>query len=151
MERTNSAGKKKKKSKSEDRGSGYGQRVTGRKSMRNNYLDDDDFSVAPSMDQDVKSVVSVSFDDVYKRGRKVCIDTSRMDPGWMSDDNDHDDDDRNANNRTVLSLTIAFFLSLSLQCVVFIVFIIIAWFGSFCRCFYRDTQTDRSRIRSQTN
>lgn len=31
----------------------------------------DDFSVAPSMDQDVKSVVSVGFDDVYKRGRKV--------------------------------------------------------------------------------
>jgi len=33
--------------------------------------DDDDFSVAPSMDQDVKSVVSVSFDDVYQRGRKL--------------------------------------------------------------------------------
>ena len=44
-----------------------------RKSIRNapNHLDDDDFSVAPSMDQDVKSVVSVVFDDVYKRGRKV--------------------------------------------------------------------------------
>lgn len=35
------------------------------------YYDDDDFSVAPSMDQDVKSVVSVSFDDVYQRGRKL--------------------------------------------------------------------------------
>jgi calcium/calmodulin-dependent protein kinase I len=35
------------------------------------YVDDDDFSVAPSMDQDVKSVVSVSFDDVYQRGRKL--------------------------------------------------------------------------------
>jgi hypothetical protein len=48
-----------------------------RKSIRNasNYLDDDDFSVAPSMDQDVKSVVSVVFDDVYKRGRKVCCRT----------------------------------------------------------------------------
>lgn len=34
-------------------------------------MDDDDFSVAPSMEQDVKSVVSVSFDDVYKRGRKL--------------------------------------------------------------------------------
>lgn len=33
--------------------------------------DDDEFSVAPSMDQDVKSVVSVGFDDVYQRGRKV--------------------------------------------------------------------------------
>ena len=42
-----------------------------RKSMRNVCMDDDDFSVAPSMEQDVKSVVSVSFDDVYKRGRKV--------------------------------------------------------------------------------
>ncbi len=44
-----------------------------RKSIRNaaNGLDDDDFSVAPSMDHDVKSVVSVVFDDVYKRGRKV--------------------------------------------------------------------------------
>jgi hypothetical protein len=43
--------------------------------MRNNartmVYDDDDFSVAPSMDQDVKSVVSLVFDDVYKRGRKV--------------------------------------------------------------------------------
>jgi hypothetical protein len=42
-----------------------------RKSSRHTVLDDDDFSVAPSMDQDVKSVVSVGFDDVYKRGRKV--------------------------------------------------------------------------------
>jgi hypothetical protein len=52
-----------------------------RKSIRNaaNSLDDvapwmdqdDDFSVAPSMDQGVKSVDSVVFDDVYKRGRKV--------------------------------------------------------------------------------
>lgn len=62
MERTNSGGKKTKQSRS------TGSR---RKSMRNAYLDDDEFSVAPSMDQDVKSVVSVSFDDVYKRGRKV--------------------------------------------------------------------------------
>ena len=46
------------------------KRKSYRKSGRN-YLDDDDFSVAPSMDQDVKSVVSVSFDDVYQRGRKV--------------------------------------------------------------------------------
>lgn len=40
---------------------------------RHQYLDDDEFSVAPSMDQDVKSVVSVCFDDVYQRGRKVRI------------------------------------------------------------------------------
>ena len=48
---------------------------SGRKSsnkQRFNPCDDDDFSVAPSMDQDVKSVVSVSFDEVYARGRKVC-------------------------------------------------------------------------------
>ena len=38
---------------------------------RINPLDDDDFSVAPSMDQDVKSVVSVNFDEVYARGRKL--------------------------------------------------------------------------------
>jgi hypothetical protein len=44
-----------------------------RKSTRNVVMDDDDFSVAPSMDQDVKSVVTVGFDDVYKRGRKVCL------------------------------------------------------------------------------
>jgi hypothetical protein len=44
---------------------------SGRKSSRTTVLDDDDFSVAPSMDQDVKSHVSVGFDDVYKRGRKV--------------------------------------------------------------------------------
>ncbi|KAG7337841.1 serine/threonine protein kinase [Nitzschia inconspicua] len=44
---------------------------SGRKSTRTTVLDDDDFSVAPSMDQDVKSVVSVGFDDVYKRGRKL--------------------------------------------------------------------------------
>ena len=45
-----------------------------RKSLRltsRDYLDNDDFSVAPSMDRDVKSVVSVGFDDVYARGRKV--------------------------------------------------------------------------------
>jgi hypothetical protein len=47
------------------------KRKSYRKTGKNNYLDDDDFSVAPSMDQDVKSVVSVSFDDVYARGRKV--------------------------------------------------------------------------------
>ena len=34
-------------------------------------VDDDDFSVAPSMDHDVKSVVSISFDEVYQRGRKL--------------------------------------------------------------------------------
>ena len=44
-----------------------------RKSARNVGVDDDEFSVAPSMDQDVKSVVSVGFDDVYKRGRKVSL------------------------------------------------------------------------------
>lgn len=38
---------------------------------RTSRFDDDDFSVAPSMDQNVKSVVSVSFDEVYARGRKV--------------------------------------------------------------------------------
>lgn len=80
MERTYSAGKKKKKTKKvSDDGSGsvgptaFVPRKSTRKSMRNAYLDDDDFSVAPSMDQDVKSVVSVSFDDVYKRGRKVSL------------------------------------------------------------------------------
>jgi hypothetical protein len=46
------------------------RRKSTRKSARN-FVDDDEFSVAPSMDQDVKSVVSVSFDDVYARGRKV--------------------------------------------------------------------------------
>jgi hypothetical protein len=87
MDHTYSAGKKKKKgtAKPVDNGGGGGggggasvgaggAGIGGRpqrKSMRNVYLDDDDFSVAPSMDQDVKSVVSVSFDDVYKRGRKV--------------------------------------------------------------------------------
>ena len=38
--------------------------------------DDDsvaDFSVAPGMDSDVKSVVSVNFDHVYQRGRKVSV------------------------------------------------------------------------------
>jgi len=46
-----------------------------RKSIRNaaKEFDDDDFSVAPSMDRDVKSVSSVVFDDVYKRGRKVSL------------------------------------------------------------------------------
>jgi hypothetical protein len=38
---------------------------------RGSRFDDDDFSVAPSMDQDVKSVLSVGFDEVYARGRKV--------------------------------------------------------------------------------
>jgi hypothetical protein len=38
---------------------------------RSSRFDDDDFSVAPSMDQDVKSVLSVGFDEVYARGRKV--------------------------------------------------------------------------------
>jgi hypothetical protein len=46
------------------------RRKSTRKNARN-FVDDDEFSVAPSMDQDVKSVVSVSFDDVYARGRKV--------------------------------------------------------------------------------
>jgi hypothetical protein len=75
MDHTYSAGKKKKKAASSAKGpadGGFGSRPR-RKSMRNNCLDDDDFSVAPSMQQDVKSVVSVSFDDVYKRGRKVRI------------------------------------------------------------------------------
>jgi hypothetical protein len=49
--------------------SSQSSRRSGRKSSR--YIDDDEFSVAPGMDRDVKSVVSVSFDDVYKRGRKV--------------------------------------------------------------------------------
>jgi hypothetical protein len=46
------------------------RRKTSRKTARN-FVDDDEFSVAPSMDQDVKSVVTASFDDVYARGRKV--------------------------------------------------------------------------------
>ena len=78
MERTYSAGKKKKKMAAAAAAVASGKLPDGalgsrpqRKSLRNVYLDDDDFSVAPSMDQDVKSVVSVSFDDVYKRGRKV--------------------------------------------------------------------------------
>jgi hypothetical protein len=49
--------------------SSQSSRRSGRMSSR--YVDDDEFSVAPGMDRDVKSVVSVSFDDVYKRGRKV--------------------------------------------------------------------------------
>jgi hypothetical protein len=47
------------------------ERKSYRKQDRRNVLDDDDFSVAPSMDQDVKSVVTACFDDVYQRGRKV--------------------------------------------------------------------------------
>eukprot|EP00980_Cylindrotheca_fusiformis_P001370 scaffold344_cov130-Cylindrotheca_fusiformis.AAC.1 len=53
-------------SKAKD-GSGRSERMI----RKQRYVDDDDFSVAPSMDQDVKSVVSVSFDDVYQRGRKL--------------------------------------------------------------------------------
>ena len=37
---------------------------------RQQIIDDDDFSVAPSVDQDVK-YVSERFDDVYQRGRKL--------------------------------------------------------------------------------
>ena len=80
MERSASSSEKKKvKKKLSKKGDSSGKSkaetsTTKRKSYRKsgrNYLDDDDFSVAPSMDQDVKSVVSVSFDDVYARGRKV--------------------------------------------------------------------------------
>jgi hypothetical protein len=34
-------------------------------------LEDDDFSVAPSLDVEMRSVVSKSFEDVYVRGEKV--------------------------------------------------------------------------------
>ena len=58
-----------------DRGEGGGgdwsPKKSGNNTKRINPLDDDDFSVAPSMDQDVKSVVSVNFDEVYARGRKL--------------------------------------------------------------------------------
>jgi hypothetical protein len=37
------------------------------------HLDDDDFSVAPSLDVAMRNVVAHKFDQVYKRGRKVCI------------------------------------------------------------------------------
>ena len=33
--------------------------------------DDGDFSVAPSLDQDCRSIVETSFDDIYTRGRQV--------------------------------------------------------------------------------
>lgn len=91
MNRTSSSGDRKKVRKKHSKketsrsnsGSGGGGGVsahdhstTRRKSYRkgltkNQYLEDDDFSVAPGIDQDVKSVVSISFDDVYQRGRKV--------------------------------------------------------------------------------
>jgi hypothetical protein len=60
------------KSNSGGEGEAYAtKRKSYRKTGKNNYLDDDDFSVAPSMDQGVKSVVAATFDDVYARGRKV--------------------------------------------------------------------------------
>ena len=65
---------KKKASKKDGSRSKSETPTSKRKSLRltsRNYLDNDDFSVAPSMDRDVKSVVSVGFDDVYARGRKV--------------------------------------------------------------------------------
>jgi hypothetical protein len=34
-------------------------------------LDDDDFSVAPSLDVEMRSITKHTFDDVYQRGRKV--------------------------------------------------------------------------------
>jgi len=34
-------------------------------------LDDDDFSVAPSLDVEMRSVVNHSFNDIYERGKKV--------------------------------------------------------------------------------
>eukprot|EP00934_Nitzschia_sp_Nitz4_P002244 Nitzschia sp. Nitz4//scaffold89_size161592//6593//10007//NITZ4_002359-RA/size161592-snap-gene-0.130-mRNA-1//1//CDS//3329559559//2244//frame0 len=53
-------------------GGGYNSRRTGRKSIRNTIQDvDDDLSVAPGIEQAVKSVDSYCFDDVYKRGRKL--------------------------------------------------------------------------------
>lgn len=76
MERTSSFGKKKPKktrSGSKVKSASRKAQSTGTGSYRSSkrVVDDDDFSVAPSMDQDVKSVVSVSFDDVYQRGRKL--------------------------------------------------------------------------------
>jgi serine/threonine protein kinase len=73
MERSSSK-KNPKKTKSgstikEDARKKHSSRSEHRNTSR--HVDDDDFSVAPSMDQDVKSVVSVSFDDVYQRGRKL--------------------------------------------------------------------------------
>lgn len=73
MDRTE---KKPKKSKAKDPGrtAARAKETSGKndRMMRKpRHVDDDDFSVAPSMDQDVKSVISVSFDDVYQRGRKL--------------------------------------------------------------------------------
>ena len=34
-------------------------------------LDDDDFSVAPSLDVEMRSIVNHTFDDIYQRGKKV--------------------------------------------------------------------------------
>jgi hypothetical protein len=63
------------------------RRKTSRKSARN-FVDDDEFSVAPSMDQDVKSVVTASFDDVYARGRKVRYATKERNcVVWIAVDN----------------------------------------------------------------
>mmetsp|Transcript_11380 Transcript_11380/g.32664 ORF Transcript_11380/g.32664 Transcript_11380/m.32664 type:complete len:1038 (-) Transcript_11380:211-3324(-) len=47
------------------------QSTRSRSTNRPNVMDDDDFSVAPSMEQDVKSISSFKFDDVYARGRKL--------------------------------------------------------------------------------
>jgi hypothetical protein len=42
---------------------------TGRSAPRR--LDDDDFSVAPSLDVEMRSVVNKSFEEVYVRDKKV--------------------------------------------------------------------------------
>ena len=122
---------------------------------RSSRFDDDDFSVAPSMDQNVKSVLSVGFDEVYARGRKVS--QCNLQPvQWVAllvslhlyfcfqlrSFLDHN-----------LSFIFAYLLWLDTHLLWLDTFFVslIARFGCLCRRVYWNAPPDWSRICSQTN
>ena len=97
--------------------------------------DDDsvaDFSVAPGMDSDVKSVVSVNFDHVYQRGRKV---RRKLLGHKLLSSKEHD------YFHVLITVTHFFYIQ----------FMALARTGSLCCGLYWNAQTDQQRIRRQAN
>ena len=90
-------------------------------------LNDDDFSVAPSLDVAMRSIVAQKFGDIYKKGKKV----SRF---WENKKKNNSVQEKGAK----LNIFLVFFLN-------------VAGLWCFCQCVYWQTPPYRSRVCCQAS